>query len=371
MDSAPAPVHARGLDLDHGVTLHQRITLTTSVHMGRSARRWGVHMGNGSKRRSPGAQPRWPRSSACKPRIGVGVRRVRRTIARDSRSIRPHWLALAHRADVRTAAGVPVATRTKRGRTHVTSSPQRASEGRRAAVAPLDRERMPRVQGAAGVAVQLALAHVELRLASPDERDRAARRVRHTRHRLRQAAGRAIADQIERQLVADGGRVLRGAQLGSDAMRSHALASAVTLGAIAAEHNVRSVVGMVLLGLAARWHALAHVALDDAMAGTGDDATARARYASQELRLALLGALQLERQARDVGAAEPEPIDVAGAVSLAEQRARELEPDSDEPDSDDEPPAPEDDEPTDDEPTPALGFGRGGHGRGGPPRTPS
>lgn len=235
-------------------------------------------------------------------------------------------------------------TRTRRGRPRVESAPQCSAEGRRAAIAPAQRERMPRVQGAAGACVVLAAALVERTLASPTERERAARRVRHARSRLVSAAGRDVAVAVERQLVADGGRVLRGATLGAEPFRQHALASATTMANVAAEHAVESTAGAVLLGLAARWLAVEHDALDAVAGATGeerDKAITRARYASQETRLALLGALALEREARQLGrASTPQAIDVAAAVAELERQALASAPDDGEhDDDDDEPPA--------------------------------
>ncbi|MCK6535956.1 MAG: hypothetical protein L6Q84_23550 [Polyangiaceae bacterium] len=233
-------------------------------------------------------------------------------------------------------------TRRRNGRLVVRSAPSTAAEGRRAPVVALDRERLPAARDAAGATAVLASALLVLTAASPEERSRAGGRVRHARSRLVALTGRQVALAIERQLRSDGGRALRTAQLVGGDLRQHALASAATFAQIGAERGCESTASFALLGLACRWHALAHAALDAASTATGDDlaaAVSRARYAAQETRLALLGALALEREARQLGTSAGPTLDDAAihaavARAEAEALAGSRDSDDDEPEDD-------------------------------------
>lgn len=264
----------------------------------------------------------------------------------------------------------------RNGRDRIVSTPQRASEGRRAPIAPavVVPIRSPSdalvVLGAELFNVEQARA-IEASQPSPestDARRRAEKRRSDVRYALSRYVGPESADAHQRALQLHCGAVLRLAGKAPEGMREHVLLAAVEHAQVAVEHRIESTAARIFNTRSALWSALTRATLAEAVldpAARGE-AVKLARYADQCARLDLLTALQLERQARD-GQRPTGPVlderTIRAAVERAEQQALASAPPDDE-DDEDQGDEDEDDEPEGTPAPPAWGFSRRGGPRG-------
>ena len=216
--------------------------------------------------------------------------------------------------------------RNKRGRVVVTSPATGKAHGRALATAPAVRTRIEPGDPAERLAYALVERVMLKRGASSKLSARAIKaRIDRARDELAtHANGAEEARSITTGLTANGGALLRTVEQAAPDARAFAARAAVRFVALIREHQVTSTAAVVMLASAAQWSALGEMLRDRAFAlgvkGDGfGDALKLAASCSGSSRLDLLGALQLEAQARAARASTPRILDFAAA----EQRLRE------------------------------------------------
>lgn len=214
--------------------------------------------------------------------------------------------------------------RTKKGRTRVVSAPQDASEGRRAAVAPVREPRLPASLTMEHAAMALAIARGEVEIARARERikktdestaarRKAERKARDVLHRARARLGPEATREIVAAISFDGGLAVRAAAESlSPLIREHGVRAILTGAAIAREHALQSTAALSALGTAMRWRALAGALLDAALLGPSMERIKVAQIAGQMARLDLFAALTIERDQSN-GRGSP-VVDILDAV---------------------------------------------------------